>query len=181
MTVTAADTAGAVTVAPPSVTFTAANWDTAQTVTVTAADDDDSVNAAAQITHTVAGYGTVTAADVAVTVTDDDLDPSVIPIVHSPDRPNAPIIGTVECTTAVTVEWDAVTAGAPVAGYRVRISVYGSVRETLEVDTTATSATVALTDADGASVVVASLAAFNHDPVTDDVQLSNWDLEYVPC
>ena len=71
MSVTAAvGGASTVVVAPAAVTFTAADWDTAQTVTVTAADDDDSVNAAAQITHTVAGYGTVTAADVAVTVTD---------------------------------------------------------------------------------------------------------------
>ncbi len=66
------------TVAPASVTFTAANWDTPQTVTVTGVDDDvdDSdvsfniVLAAA--TSTDPSYNAVNPADVAVTNIDDD-------------------------------------------------------------------------------------------------------------
>ena len=56
-----------------ALTFTAGDWSTAQTVTVSAAADTDAVNDAATVTHAVAGgdYGTVTAADVAVTVSDD--------------------------------------------------------------------------------------------------------------
>ena len=43
---------------PTTLTFTAGNWRTAQTVTVTAADDDDAVvPAAVTIRHTVAGVG----------------------------------------------------------------------------------------------------------------------------
>ena len=60
-----------VTVDPPSLTFAAAEWDTVQTVTVRAADDDQVEDeAAAQLTHTASGgdYGSVTAAPVAVTV-----------------------------------------------------------------------------------------------------------------
>ena len=54
-------------------TFTVNDWATAQTVTVTAAEDDDTVNDAATLTHTASGgdYANVTK-DLPVTVTDDD-------------------------------------------------------------------------------------------------------------
>ena len=58
-----------------ALTFTPTNWETAQTVTVTGVDDDiDGADRSATISHTVAGggYGSVQAADVAVTITDDD-------------------------------------------------------------------------------------------------------------
>ena len=67
-----------VTVSPATLTFTTANWSTAQTVTVRAAQDADAVNDAASITHAVNAsrsadeYDAVTIAGVAVTVTDDD-------------------------------------------------------------------------------------------------------------
>ena len=64
-----------VSVSPAALTFTADDWDAAQTVTVTAGEDDDAVDEAlATITHTVSGadYGSMTAADVTVTVVDDD-------------------------------------------------------------------------------------------------------------
>jgi hypothetical protein len=56
-----------------SLTFTTANWNTAQTVTVTAAEDDDAADDTATLTHTASGgdYGSVTA-DLPVTVTDDE-------------------------------------------------------------------------------------------------------------
>ena len=61
-------------VSPQTLTFTMDNWDTEQTVTVQASQDQDGKNEAARsITHTVSGYGTVATADgVSVTVTDDD-------------------------------------------------------------------------------------------------------------
>ena len=64
-----------VTAEPASLVFTASDWDTAQTVTATAAQDDDAGDETATITHTVAGYGTVTTADdVTVAVADDAPD-----------------------------------------------------------------------------------------------------------
>ena len=56
-----------------SLTFTTATWNTAQTVTVTAGEDDDGANDAATLLHTASGgdYAGETAS-VAVTVTDDD-------------------------------------------------------------------------------------------------------------
>ena len=62
-----------VSVDKASLTFTTSNWDTAQTVTVTAAEDDDGSDDTVTLTHTAAGgnYAGVTA-DLAVTVVDDE-------------------------------------------------------------------------------------------------------------
>ena len=56
-----------------SLTFTTATWNTAQTVTVTAGEDDDADNDTATLLHTASGgdYAGETAS-VAVTVTDDE-------------------------------------------------------------------------------------------------------------
>ena len=65
-----------VTANPVTLTFTTTTWNTAQTVTVSAAHDPDSLGeATTSITHTVSGggYGSVLADSVAVTVTDDDV------------------------------------------------------------------------------------------------------------
>ena len=61
-------------------TFTSSNWETAQTVTVSAADDADTADDTATVSHAVAGanYGSVTAASVAVTVEDDEVAAPVI-------------------------------------------------------------------------------------------------------
>ena len=64
------------TLTDDTLTFTSSNWDTAQTVTVKAGEDDDAVNEEeATLTHTVTGtgeYATVTAESVTVTITDND-------------------------------------------------------------------------------------------------------------
>ena len=63
-----------VTVNTTPLTFTTGNWSTAQTVTVQTAQDADALNDTATLAHAVSGadYGTVTAASVTVTVTDDE-------------------------------------------------------------------------------------------------------------
>ena len=78
VTVTVAGHAGTdLTPVPVSLTFTPSNWDTAQTVTVTAGDDVDTENDTVPLTHGAAStdgnYNGVGIADVAVTVTDNDL------------------------------------------------------------------------------------------------------------
>ena len=57
-----------------TMTFTSANWSTAQTVTVTSVDDDDANNESVTITHQIAGsdYANATSNNVTVTVTDND-------------------------------------------------------------------------------------------------------------
>ena len=64
------------TVAPARLTFTAANWSTAQTVTVTAAEDDDADDRRVTLTHSASGAGYENVAIDAVTVTIlDQIDP----------------------------------------------------------------------------------------------------------
>ena len=63
-----------VTTDPATLTFTTLNWKNPQTVTVTAREDDDAGDDGATVTHSVsgAGYGSVTAGNVTVSVTDND-------------------------------------------------------------------------------------------------------------
>ena len=71
-----------VSVSPATLTFTPGNWNTAQTVTVEADQDDDAEDDEATVEHEVSGgdYGSngVTAADVAVTVDDDETEACVL-------------------------------------------------------------------------------------------------------
>ena len=75
--VTVAGHAGTdVTPAPTPLTFTTVNWETAQEVTVTAADDADATDDTVTLTHSAAStdsdYGGIAIAEVAVTVEDND-------------------------------------------------------------------------------------------------------------
>ena len=73
VTVTPTSNNADVTFAPATLAFTSANWNAPQTVTVSAAHDDDAADESATLTHAVSGYGNVTAAgDVTVNVVDDD-------------------------------------------------------------------------------------------------------------
>ena len=77
VTITPSSNNADVTFSSAALTFNFGNWDQPQRVTVTAAQDDDDINDTATITHTVMGadYGSVTAADVTVNVTDADTPP----------------------------------------------------------------------------------------------------------
>ena len=70
-----------------SLEFTTAKWNEAQTVTVSAGQDDDRVDDRVTLAHKASGgdYGSVTA-DVEVTVEDDDESPTGITLTAAPDR-----------------------------------------------------------------------------------------------
>ena len=72
VTIGVADDSPEVDVLPSSLTFSTSNWATAQTVTVSAASDGDTVSDTATVSHTVNGgdYAGLNASSVAVTVTD---------------------------------------------------------------------------------------------------------------
>ncbi len=75
VTITASSDNSDVTTQPASLTFTPDNWQTPQTVTLRAGDDDDAANDTATITHTVSGadgYAGIAVASVSVSVADDD-------------------------------------------------------------------------------------------------------------
>ncbi len=77
-----------VTVSPASLSFTASNWSRARTVTLRAGEDADLTNDSATVEHAVSGadYGenSVTADDVRVTVTDDDVPSTAINLSVAP-------------------------------------------------------------------------------------------------
>ena len=65
----------AVTVIPSTLFFTTETWNTAQTVTVRALHDADTLDETATLSHRVSGYGTLTdGGTVTVSVDDDDTD-----------------------------------------------------------------------------------------------------------
>ena len=77
VTVTVAGHAGTdVTRTPGTLTFTTSNWDTAQTITVTAGDDADTTDDSVTLTHSAAstdtGYSGIAIDEVEVTVSDND-------------------------------------------------------------------------------------------------------------
>ena len=77
VTVTVAGHSGTdVTPNPTALTFTASNWNTAQTVTVTAGDDADTTDDSVTLTHSAAsadsGYSGIAIDAVTVTVSDND-------------------------------------------------------------------------------------------------------------
>ena len=59
---------------PASLTFTPSNWNTAQTVRASAANDPNGINESVTLTHTPSGadYGGATTGQIVVTATDDD-------------------------------------------------------------------------------------------------------------
>ena len=79
-----------VTFSPPTLTFTTSTWSTVQTVTVTAAQDNDAVDDSATISHAVTGgdYAGVTVDSVVVTVDDDETADTTAPRVASIVRQN---------------------------------------------------------------------------------------------
>ena len=83
-----------------ALTFTALNWATARTVTVSAGQDSDAVDDGAVIAHAVSGgdYGGVTAASVDVTVNDDETVSSGVTLSVNPDS-----IGEGAAATSITV------------------------------------------------------------------------------
>ena len=126
-TVAITGAADGIAASPTSLTFTSGNWNAPRTVTVSAANDQDSANEMVTLAHAASGgeYDGVTA-DLEVTATDDDT-PSLL---VSPTRlrvreagsatyrlrlntqPSAAVTVTVSGTTAeVTVDTDSDTVG----------------------------------------------------------------------
>ena len=79
----AVDTDGTTPGDQHTLTFTAQNWNTPRTVTVTALPDDDAATESVTLTHNMQGFGNV--GDVTVAVADDDL--GVVLVDAVPDTP----------------------------------------------------------------------------------------------
>ena len=125
VTVTVAGHAGTdVTPSPTSLTFTTANWNMAQTVTVTAGDDADTANDTVTLTHSAAStdsnYGGITIGSVVVTVADND----------SLTAPGAPtgLAATATGPSQIDLAWTApaTTGGSAITGYKIEVSPDGT-------------------------------------------------------
>ena len=98
-----------VTANPTALTFTMSNWETAQTVTVTADDDADTTDDSVALTHSAAsadsGYSGIAIAGVAVTVTDNDTA-QVLGVGVAPGNAQLVVTWTaVDNATGYTVQW----------------------------------------------------------------------------
>ena len=167
VTVTPSRTAGSsldVTFSPASLTFTTGNWDTAQTVTVSAAEDADAEADAATIEHAVAGgdYGSngVTASDVAVTVNDNETASTAVTL-------TVDVTSVDEAAGATTVTVTGTLDGAPfTSATSVTVAVGAAGDAAAEGTDYATVADFTLTiDADQTS----GTATFTLAPTNDDV------------
>ena len=131
----ASDTVTAATVSSASLTFTPANWNTAQTVTVTGVNDDvdnPSDERTATVTHAPtsadAGYGSVVIASVTVTITDDDdAGVTVDPLALTVD----------EAGSGTTADYTVVLDTAPTANVTIAVAS--------DTDTAATVSSASLT------------------------------------
>ena len=110
VTVTVAGHAGTdVTRTPGTLTFTTSNWDTVQTVTVTAGDDADTTDDSVTLTHSAAstdtGYSGITIAGVVVTVRDNDTAQVTGVTVDAVDAQLVVNWTAVDNATGYTVQW----------------------------------------------------------------------------
>ncbi len=151
-----------VTVAPSKLTFTEDNWDQPQTVTVSAAQDADAEDASATIVHAVSGgdYGSETAADVSVTVTDDETASTKVTLSVSATSVDEDAGST---TVTVTAELD---ESARTSATEVTVSVGAAGDGATEGTDYATVSDVTLTIAAGQT---SGTASFTLTPTDDDV------------
>ena len=116
VTVTVAGYAGTdVTPDPATLTFTPSNWDTPQTVTVTAGDDADTTDDTVLLTHSATStdseYSGIEITEVAVTVTDNDTA-QVTGVTVTPGNTQLAVSWTaVDHATGYKVQWKSGSEG----------------------------------------------------------------------
>ncbi len=146
VTITIASSDGDVIATPAVLTFTAANWNGAQTVTVSAlADMDDYAEGGVTLSHTVGSYGSVTQADtVAVAVSGDHIigDPPPGTTLYSISGQWVTVTVEEDVPKGVEIELPTLTQAVTVTLSRPAANIPSS------------SGTYALTDHDGVGVMV---------------------------
>ena len=195
VTVTVSAPAGSgLMVAPAQLTFTSADWQTAQNVAVTAGVDDDADDQTVTLTHaaTGAGYESVAIADVKVTVT-DRIDPGLpavsvadargsegdgqlvfdVTLSRVADRAVNVAFATGDGTAKAGEDYEARTGTASIAAggratqvvVRLRIDLFSEPDETL---------TLTLSRADGARLGDAQATGVIEDPAEDGAASKLW-------
>ena len=166
---------GDLTVNPSSLTFTSATWDTAKTVTVTAAQDDDGADDTLSVGHAVASgsadeYVGVSLDGLAVTVTDDEvpgvtLTPTTLTVAEG-DSANYTVELDVQPTADVTIN---ITGGGDVSVNPAMLTFTSATWDTAQtVRVTAAQDTDAVDDAQTVGHAVASGSADEYTGVAVD-------------
>ena len=140
-------------------TFTTANWNLAQTVTVKAGNDTDTTNDTVTLTHSAAStdsnYGGITIGSVVVTVADND----------SLTAPGAPtgLAATANGPSQIDLAWTApaTTGGSAITGYKIEVSPDGSSWSDLVADTASTDTAYAHVGLDPATTRHYRVSAIN--------------------
>ena len=147
VTVTVAGHTGtAVTPDPATLLFTPSNWDTAQSVTVTAAEDTDTTDDTVLLTHRATSadnnYNGIGIAEVTVTVTDNDTAQGpVVTGAHLASGPGPDGVWSAGDTVKAVVQFsEAVTAGTSGGAPTLAIVLGGQRREAVYVRGSGTAA-----------------------------------------
>ena len=109
------------TFAPSSLTFTSSDWDTAQTMTISATEDDDAYHDSSAVSHAAEGaeYASLVDGELSVTISDNEVvSQGVLPA-------QVTDVNATATTTHVDLTWSA--ARDTVLGYRVEASYDGGV------------------------------------------------------
>ena len=107
------------TFVPPSLTFTPSDWDTAKTVTVAAAEDDDAYHDSSSVSHAAQGaeYASLVDGELSVTISDNEVTSQGVLPAQVTD------VSATATATHVDLAWSAVQD--TVLGYRVEASYDG--------------------------------------------------------
>ena len=145
--VTVAGHAGtAVTPTPGTLTFTTTNWDTAQTVTVTAGHDTDTTDESVSLTHSATSpdsdYEGIPIAGVAVAVTDNDTA-QVMGVEVAPGDAQLVVTWTaVDAATGYTVQWTSGSEDYTTGDRQATVTSGSTTRHTIDGLTNGTTYTV---------------------------------------
>ena len=104
---------------PASLTFTPSDWDTAQTMSVTATEDDDAYHDSSIVSHAAEGgdYASLVEGEISVTISDNELESQGTLPAQVTD------VSTTATATHVDLSWSAVEG--TVLGYRIEASYDG--------------------------------------------------------
>ena len=153
-----------VTANPTTLTFTMSNWETAQTVTVTADDDADTTDDSVALTHSAAsadsGYSGIAIAGVAVTVNDNDTA-QVMGVGVAPGNAQLVVTWTaVDNATGYTVQWTSGGQGYNTGDRQATVTSGSPTRYTIPSLANGTEYTVR---------VIATRTAANDGPPSDEM------------
>ena len=132
--------------APTTLTFTSMNWETAQTVTVTAVNDADTTNDTVSLTHSAAStdtdYDGITIAGVTVTVEDNDTA-QVTGVMLTPGDGELVVAWTpVPNATGYEVQWKSGGQGYNTSGRQATVGSGSTTSHTISSLTNGTTYTV---------------------------------------